>query len=232
MAKNNVWMSVSDLMTGLMVFFMFVAVAYMFQVQDDRSTLKDYVDNRKKLRDSLVAEFRAEAKQGRISIDGDLSMRFEKAETMFDSGSENLSETFKNELADYIPRYLDILLNASLKDNIHEIRIEGHTDTAHINRLDPDPYIGNLILSQRRALNVMKYIRSLPYYMNRTVEERQLLERWFTAAGMSYSRALDDSSNLVSKTHQRINPGKSRRVEIRLIAAGDSLLKEFIDNLN
>ena len=34
MARNNVWMSVSDLMTGLMVIFLFVAIAYIKRVQD------------------------------------------------------------------------------------------------------------------------------------------------------------------------------------------------------
>ena len=33
MAKNNIWMSVSDLMTGLMVIFLFVAIAYISKVQ-------------------------------------------------------------------------------------------------------------------------------------------------------------------------------------------------------
>ena len=32
MGKHNIWMSVSDLMTGLMVIFLFIAIAYMKQV--------------------------------------------------------------------------------------------------------------------------------------------------------------------------------------------------------
>lgn len=41
MAKNNIWMSVSDLMTGLMVIFLFIAIAYMIRVRDDISEYKD-----------------------------------------------------------------------------------------------------------------------------------------------------------------------------------------------
>lgn len=41
MASNNVWMSVSDLMTGLMVIFLFIAIAYMIRVRDDISEYKD-----------------------------------------------------------------------------------------------------------------------------------------------------------------------------------------------
>ena len=43
MAKQNVWMSVSDLMTGLMVIFLFIAVAYMIQVKENQTVLTDYV---------------------------------------------------------------------------------------------------------------------------------------------------------------------------------------------
>ena len=58
MARNNVWMSVSDLMTGLMVIFLFVAIAYIKRVQDNQSVLTQYVENRQDLHDKLVAEFK------------------------------------------------------------------------------------------------------------------------------------------------------------------------------
>ena len=41
MTKNNIWMHVSDLMTGLMVIFLFIAIAYMIRVRDDISEYKD-----------------------------------------------------------------------------------------------------------------------------------------------------------------------------------------------
>ena len=51
--KHNVWMSVSDLMTGLMIIFLFIAVAYMKQVQINQTVLTDYVDTRNKLHEKL-----------------------------------------------------------------------------------------------------------------------------------------------------------------------------------
>ncbi len=232
MAKNNVWMSVSDLMTGLMVIFLFVAIAYIKRVQNNQSILTQYVENRKELHDSLVAEFKEEASQGKVSISGDLSMRFENVETQFATGSWQLPPAFKKELANYIPRYLRILLDEdkNMKDKIREIRIEGHTDNEAFPKLDPDPYYANLILSQRRALSVMQYIRSLPEYQQYSADKKELLEYWFTANGMSYGRALDDDSQLTHKSRKPINPNKSRRVEIRLITAGDEMLEKFVEN--
>ena len=229
MARNNVWMSVSDLMTGLMVIFLFVAIAYIKRVQDNQSVLTQYVENRQDLHDKLVAEFKEEAEQGRISIHGDLSMRFENAQTLFAPGSWALTPAFQEELRNYIPRYLGILLNASMKDKIREIRIEGHTDNVPYPQLDADPYYANLILSQRRALNVMQFIRNLPEYQQYSDEDKELLEYWCTANGLSYGRALDDNSEYIHMTKQEINKSKSRRVEFRLITAGEEMLEEFVE---
>jgi outer membrane protein OmpA-like peptidoglycan-associated protein len=229
MARNNVWMSVSDLMTGLMVIFLFVAIAYIKRVQDNQSVLTQYVENRQDLHDKLVAEFKEEAERGRISIHGDLSMRFENAQTLFAPGSWALTPAFQEELRNYIPRYLGILLNASMKDKIREIRIEGHTDNVPYPQLDADPYYANLILSQRRALNVMQFIRNLPEYQQYSDEDKELLEYWFTANGLSYGRALDDNSEYIHRTKQEINKSKSRRVEFRLITAGEEMLEEFVE---
>ena len=41
-------MSVSDLMTGLMVIFLFIAVAYMIQVKKNQNVLTDYVETKTK----------------------------------------------------------------------------------------------------------------------------------------------------------------------------------------
>ena len=92
-----------------------------------------------------------------------------------------------------------------------------------------DPYFANLILSQQRALNVMQFIRNLPEYQQYSEEDKELLEYWFTANGLSYGRALDDQSNYVHKTKREINKNKSRRVEFRLITAGEEMLEEFVD---
>lgn len=229
MAKNNVWLSVSDLMTGLMIIFLFIAIAYIKRVQDNQNVLTQYVDNRKELHNELVAEFKSESERGQISIHGDLSMRFENAQTLFESGSDSLSLEFKEELANYMPRYLSILLKAAMKDRIREIRVEGHTDDVPYPLLDADPYFANLKLSQNRALNVMRYIQSLPEYQQYSEENKRLLEYWFTATGMSYGRALDNQGSYVYQTKNNIDKSKSRRVEIRLITAGEEMLEEFVE---
>ena len=60
MARSNVWMSVSDLMTGLMVIFLFISLAYIKRVQNNQTILKDFVENKQELHKKLLDEFKEE----------------------------------------------------------------------------------------------------------------------------------------------------------------------------
>ena len=220
MGKHNIWMSVSDLMTGLMVIFLFIAIAYMKQVneyleklKENQTVLTEYVENRNKLHDKL---------------NSDLSMKFENPEVLFASSSSNLTPQFKSILDEFIPRYIDILVNDTLRYSIKEIRIEGHTDN------DPfanggDPFLDNAKLSQARALEVLKYIRKMPVYQNYSDEQKKQLEYWFTANGVSYGKALDKEGNYTFISGQQIDKDRSRRVEFRIITIGDDLLENFVE---
>lgn len=219
----------SDLMTGLMIIFLFITIAYMKKVDSNISVLKEFVENKQNLHDKLVDRFKSEIEDSTIVIGGDLSMRFQNAETLFDDGSWELKPQFKRQLAEILPRYLDIILTDSLKSKIREIRIEGHTNDIAYPSIDPDPYMANLILSQRRALSVMYFLRSLPEYQNYSDSDKRLLEFWFTANGLSYGHALDDANGYALATGNKIDREKSRRVEFRIITSGEEVFEHFIE---
>ena len=214
-------MSVSDLMTGLMVIFLFIAVAYMIQVKENQNVLTDYVDK-------LVSEFKEESKTWDMSIGKDLSMRFNNPTVLFAQGSAAITPQFKVILDEFIPKYLDILLNDSLRSHIQEIRIEGHTDNVPYPQLHPQPFVANVILSQQRALSVLMYIQ--PMFVKYPPEQQRLLEYWFTANGLSYGKALNKDGDyaLVSSKDHKIDKEKSRRVEFRIITTGDEVLENFV----
>ena len=158
MQRQNVWLSVSDLMTGLMIIFLFVAVAYMIQVQDNQSVLTDYVETKQHLHDRLVSEFKGDTAKWKMVVGKDLSMKFKEPEVLFAQGSGEIKPKFMEILNEFIPRYLNILLTDTLRDRIQEIRIEGHTDDLRMVKYGKDPYLSNVLLSQERAYNVLKYI--------------------------------------------------------------------------
>lgn len=228
MAKHNVWMSVSDLMTGLMVIFLFVAVAYMIQVQDNQSVLTEYVETKQHLHDRLVSEFKGDTAKWKMVVGKDLSMKFKEPEVLFAQGSGEIQPKFMQILDEFIPRYLNILLTDTLRERIQEIRIEGHTDDLRMVKYGKDPYLSNVLLSQERAYNVLKYIREMPSFDAYTPEQKKLLDYWFTANGLSYGKALDSNEKYSALSGDSIDRAMSRRVEFRIVTTGDEVLEEFV----
>ena len=230
--KHNIWMSVSDLMTGLMVIFLFIAISYIRKVQENQTVLTDYVETKTQLHDKLVKEFEGDTNRWQMTIGKDLSMRFDNPQVLFAPGSSDLTTEFKQILDEFLPRYFDILLNDSLRSEIVEIRVEGHTDDVPYPQLDSDPYIANVILSQRRSLSVLQYFRSMPTFTNYSDEEKKLLEYWFTANGLSYGKSVDRDGNYTIISNKPIDMGRSRRVEFRIVTSGEEVLENFVNGLN
>lgn len=228
MAKNNIWMSVSDLMTGLMVIFLFIAIAYMIRVRDD---ISEYKDTKEELYFKLKNKFSdSEIANGTISVNPDLSMRFLQATTQFSSGQRTLPLSFELTLDTIMPKYLDVLvnLNDTLKSKLKEIRIEGHTDDIGFPSIHNDPYRANLILSQERARNVLFHILDIIDERNYEESDKLLLQHLLTANGYSYSKALDSIGNEIYGTSNAIDKNKSRRVEIRIITDEKAVLEKLI----
>ena len=222
-------MSVSDLMTGLMIIFLFVAVAYMIQVQDNQSVLTEYVETKQHLHDRLVNEFKGDTAKWKMVVGRDLSMKFREPEVLFKQGSGELQPKFKEILNEFIPRYLNILLTDSLRNRIREIRIEGHTDDLRMVKYGSDPYLSNVLLSQERAYNVLSYIRNMESFKDYTSEQKKLLDFWFTANGLSYGKALDSKEGYAALSNDSIDKAKSRRVEFRIVTSGEEVLENFVN---
>lgn len=227
--KHNVWMSVSDLMTGLMIIFLFIAISYISRVKKNQNVLSNYVETKQKLHEKLVNEFKGDTAVWQMSIGKDLSMKFNNPTVLFASSSYELTPQFKLILDKFLPQYLDILLKDSLRKNIQEIRIEGHTDDVKYDQYDKDPYIANAILSQQRALSVLRYLRQMPSFQRYTHDEKQLLEYWFTANGLSYGKSLDANGTYTIKSGKPIDATRSRRVEFRIITTGEEVLENFVN---
>lgn len=229
MAKQNIWLSVSDLMTGLMIIFLFISIAYISKVQDNQEVLSDYVETKTKLHDKLVDKFKSDTIKWQMSIGRDLSMKFKNPTVLFESGKAELTPDFKSILDQFLPKYFSILVNDSLRDQIEEVRIEGHTDIVPYPQLDPDPYIANAILSQQRALNVLRYFRQMPAYKSFSQEDKKRIEFWLTANGLSYGKSLDSQGRFTFESNKEPNFAMSRRVEFRIITRGDQVLENFVN---
>ena len=266
--KQNIWMSFSDLMSCLMIIFMFISISYIRQVikleqaktaelnsknielenktlelekkkielekitKNRQKLLTDYQDSKSMIYEELRSAFVDEFDQWDMEIRKNLIIRFSNQSVMFEKGKATITPAFQKILKEFIPKYLSILLQEKYKSRIKEIRIEGHTDLTPIGSNDKDPYMSNMKLSHERSLNVLKAIRDLPYYQNLKNEQKELLQYWFTANGLSYSHAIDDDKKDIFLTKKKINSDFSRRVEFRVITTSEELIENMLEAIN
>ncbi|GIW67976.1 MAG: hypothetical protein KatS3mg096_844 [Candidatus Parcubacteria bacterium] len=233
-SENN-WVSFSDIMTGLMVIFMFIAISYIMEVQKKQKErdiiFEEFKATKEELYAELKNEFKDDFKQWDVELDKDLSIKFTNPEVLFESGQTFIRPYFAKILDDFLPRYFNILLQEKYKDKIAEVRIEGHTDTVPALKFDPDPYIGNVILSQLRSAQVLKYLRNMDYYKKLSKQDVMRIQFWLTANGLSYGRTLDDNKTLTAISGKPINNTYSRRVEFRIITTSESLIERVLKEM-
>lgn len=229
------WISFSDIMTGLMVIFMFIAISYIVEVQKKQQErdiiFEEFKATKEQLFAELEQEFKDDFKDWEVELDKDLSIKFTNPDVLFQSGRSDIRPNFAQILNEFLPRYFDILLQKKYKDKIAEIRIEGHTDAVPAPQYDSDQYIGNVKLSQLRSAEVLKYFRMMPYYDQLSDETEQQLQFWITANGLSYGRTLDSDKQLTAISGNPIDNEYSRRVEFRIITTSENLVERVLKEI-
>ena len=215
------WIPLSDLMTGLMMMFMLVAIVFMVKVEAEAQKVKDiavlYDRMREQLYVDLQTEFRNDLPLWRATLDRDLSIRFEEPEVLFDTGKADLKPRFQGILANFFPRYANILASEKYRDSIEEIRIEGHTSTVWAAQTPPDiAYFKNMELSQIRTRSALQYVLALP----QVAELKPWLTSKLTANGLS-------SSRLRLNADGTENRESSQRVEFRVRTNAEDRMVRF-----
>ncbi|PCJ67365.1 MAG: hypothetical protein COA58_03325 [Bacteroidetes bacterium] len=232
---SNHWISFSDVMTGLMVIFMFIAISYMLEAQkkqDERDEIfKEFKQTKEDLYNELNDEFKNDFQEWKVVLDKDLSIKFINPDVLFKAGQSTIPYKFSNLLDDFLPRYFNILLKDTFRDKIAEIRIEGHTDMTPTNSWEI-PYIGNLKLSQMRSASVMNQFISSPFYSSLLAKDRSWLQFNLTANGMSYGKTLDADKGFTYDTKNPVNKTFSRRVEFRIVTTSDKVVEKVLEEIN
>ena len=234
-SSDNNWISFSDIMTVLMIIFLFISISYMMQVKKEQAQRDEIFEEFKATKEELYNElntiFKDDFQKWDVQLDKDLSIKFTNPDVLFQSGRTNIRPYFSEILNKFLPKYFDIILQKKYQDKISEIRVEGHTDNVPAPQYDRDPYIANTLLSQERSAEVIKHFRDMEYFKNLSTKEITLIEYLLTANGLSYGRTVDDNGNLTINSNQPINNQKSRRVEFRIITTSDKLIDKVLKEL-
>jgi outer membrane protein OmpA-like peptidoglycan-associated protein len=235
-AKEEHWIPLSDLMTGLMMMFMLVAIVFMVKVEGEAVVTKElkakaeeqarriqriavlYDDMRNDLFRSLLLEFKGDLEKWRADIDSDLTIRFREPEVLFDSGKSDLKPKFIEILNDFFPRYVKILGLPQYRDSIEEVRIEGHTSSYWMGLSSDQAYFKNMELSQARTRSTLEYVLTNTRVFG--------FERWIksllTANGLSSSKPRFNAD-------MTENPIASQRVEFRVRTNADVRMAEILN---
>src|SRR3954452_731601 len=86
--EESHWIPLSDLMTGLMVIFLLIALSYMMRVEADAARIKDvavaYTQIKDALYDELHEEFKDDLPKWKAELlKSDLTIRFSQPEVLF-----------------------------------------------------------------------------------------------------------------------------------------------------
>jgi len=214
MKGDSQWMSISDMMSGLMLVFMFIAISFMIQIQEDKAKIeniaKTYYEDKEALNKALKKEFKSDLSQWEAEISKDNIITFNSPRVLFKSGKSLIQKGFKEILDDFFPRYIQILSSSKYKNEIDEIRIEGHTSNIWSQGMSEDLiYLKNMKLSQDRANNVLSYCYSINNpHIHR---QKKWLERHFRANGMAFSKM-----KYLEENQTKPDIIKSKRVEFRV----------------
>lgn len=216
------WLSVSDLMAGLMIVFLFIAIVFMRDQQLENQKIKDvavtYQENQVNIYNSLIDEFEDDLVKWKATINDDLSFQFNSPDVLFDNGAVSLNPQFESILNDFSPRYLSIL--SKYKQSITEVRIEGHTSSRwNHNTPETEAYFRNMNLSQGRTRAVLYYMYNLDSVFN---DYGKWIKSKFSAVGFS-------SSKLVLRSNGREDQKRSRRVTFRVLTNADVQIRKILE---
>ena len=209
--ENAFSLSTGDLMAGLLFIFILLLMGTLLQVQEkaeeDEQIVKRYDHIKTQLYIDLQTEFKDDLKAWRATIDSTLCIRFQEPSMLFDNDKAILKPKFKNILDDFFPRYMKVLNRPEYKENIVEIRIEGHTDSN-------GGYFHNMELSQDRTRSVLEYCYGLM-----TAKQKAWAKSLITANGLSSSQPI--------LVHGVENKSLSRRVEFRVRTNAEKQLEDI-----
>ena len=207
--EESEWLSVSDLMAGLMVIFLFIAIVFIRPLAEQNLEIKEiartWQENELEIYKALLDEFEEDLPRWNAEIEKDtLLIRFKSPDVLFERGASTIRKEFAAILKDFFPRYVGVL--DDFRESIEEVRIEGHTSSVW-NRSTSEnaAYFLNMELSQSRTRAVLQNVLNLSEVRG----ARAWLQPLLTANGLS-------SSRLVMNKKGKEDRERSRRVEFRI----------------
>ncbi|TFB13570.1 OmpA family protein [Filobacillus milosensis] len=208
---NHYWMSYSDLMSALLFVFALLLMVNMFSNQKEIEAKNEVIEDIIGIKSEIIKELSATFKGSDVEmiIDPQTGAITLSSGVLFEYSSSKISEEGKENLAKFIPLYMEVLLSEQFKPHISQIIIEGHTD-------NQGSYLYNLELSHNRSLAVVQEILSEDFPME---DQDGHLRDVLTSNGRSYSDPILDNGE--------VDQDASRRVEFKFRLKDEEMFEEI-----
>ena len=107
--EENHWLSVSDLMAGLMVMFLFISIALMRDVIISADKMREvaiaYQQSQVDIYNALITEFEDDLQRWDAAIDQDtLTFTFQSPDVLFERGEITLSKRYQELLCGFFSK--------------------------------------------------------------------------------------------------------------------------------
>lgn len=215
--RNHYWMSYSDLMSALLLIFALLLMINIMGNQTEMEAKDKMIDDVLGVKTRLIEELNV------AFNDSDLEMKIDpqtgailfSSGVFYDYNSSKVSKEGKDNLKDFIPKYISVLLSEEFSEHISQIIIEGHTD-------QEGSYLYNLELSQDRAFSVAEEIFSKGFP---DFDEKEALRSLITSNGRSYTMPIYDDND-------EVDQDESRRVEFKFRLKDEEVIRNIQDLVN
>lgn len=212
---NSYDLSISDLMAALCCVFILFLIFVIHKLNEERKEFEikngvatEFRIKQQDLYNAIFNEFCNDLTRWGAEIElekGTILVKFAKDSMMFEPEQAKLKEGFMLVLEEFFPRLVKILNDPTYKNDIQEIRIEGHT-AINNKQSRKDDYESGMKLSQERTREVLYYC------LNTIPESREDIQKNIIAIGYSNSiPAIDDT--------------KTRRVEFSIRTRAENVIE-------
>src|SRR5690606_35982840 len=214
--QNPFALSIGDLMAALLLIFILLLSSTLLRLQDEfenkTQIAERYTAIKEDIYNQLMIEFKEDLEKWNAYIDPDeLIFRFKEPDILFGINQYKVKPEFETILKEFFPRYINVLSKPEFKENIEEIRIEGHTDNS-------GSYFHNMELSQNRTRSVLTYV--LENTLDETID-KNWVQLKLTANGLSYSKPIADNE---TESGRALN----RRVEFKIRTNAEKQIDEIL----
>lgn len=233
--KYNNWINIADLMSVLMMIFLFISISYLYQVGERTKELNKQVNEGKilkekidklsvsrelihsKINKSLNSLLGNKLKKWNAYITEDNSIIFESSDSLFKAGSAELSKSFATAINEFFPIFIKSI-DKDYLTSIEHIDIDGHSSSEWSKgSSEKDKYLHNLNLSQTRAYNVLRQC-----ILSLSIREYRWVLKKLRSRGASSSRPVYSKSDIENKK-------LSRRVEFKITLKDKETLENILN---